>query len=165
MNSGTELVDWQLIVASEGDVEAAIQQLTDHMDEEQRGRFRDKLQRYVRKPDRTLILAVREGQVLGLVCAISQPEFPSSFPADKIDYLQNFAFGTQLLVHPSSRRQGIGGSLIMRAEDWAHEQGLAGFWIITHHMADWYRTHFDYKQIGRVQVRGIEKTCMAKKFE
>ena len=165
MNSATEIVNWQLKIASEEDVEPTILQLTDHMDEEQRGRFRDKLQRYIRKPDRTLILAVREGQILGLVCAINQPEFPSSFPAEKIDYLQNFGFGTQLLVHPSSRRQGIGGSLLMGAEDWAHEKGLGGFWIITHHMADWYRKHFGYQQIGQVEVKGVEKTAMAKKFQ
>jgi GNAT superfamily N-acetyltransferase len=166
-NYGSEAApySWQLKIATEGEVEPAILQLTDHMDEEQRGRFRDKLQRYIRKPDRTLILAVREGQVLGLVCAIRQPEFPPNFPADKIDYLQNFASGTQLLVHPSFRRRGIGGSLLMRAEDWAHEEGLAGFWIITHRMADWYRTHFGYQQVGLVEVDGAEKTAMAKKFD
>ncbi len=156
---------WELKVASETDVQATMQQLTDHMNEKQRDVFRDKLLRYVRKPDRDLILAVRGREILGLVCIIDKGEFPPGFPSDKMDYLRNFALGTQLLVHPSMRRRGIGTSLLLRAELWARERGRAGHWIITHRKADWYRQTFSYEEIARISSKGVKKIVMAKKFE
>jgi len=156
---------WELKVAAQEDVESTIEQLTDHMNTEQRQAFRDKLQRYVHKPDRDLILAVRELQVLGLVCVIDQGEFPPGFSGQNTDYLRDFACVTQLLVHPSCRRRGIGGSLLTQAEAWARKRGLAGFWIITHRMSDWYERNFGYEQIARIEVKGVTKTAMAKKFD
>jgi GNAT superfamily N-acetyltransferase len=161
----TAIQGWELKIAAEADVEPTLEQLTDHMNDKQRQAFRDKLQRYVQKPDRDLILAVRGGQVLGLVCIIDQGQFPSGLSGQSMAYLSNFAFGTQLLVHPACRRRGIGGSLLTQAESWAQKRGLAGFWIITHRMSDWYERHFGYQQIARIEVRGVGKTLMAKKFD
>jgi len=155
---------WQIRVAGEIDLETTIQQLADQMNHQQRQAFRHKLQRYVQKPDRDLILAVRELQVLGLVCVIDQPEFPPGFSGQNMDYLRDFASGTQLLVHPSFRRRGIGGSLLSHAEAWPRQRGLAGFWIITHRMAGWYEKNFGYQQIARIEVKGVGKFVMAKKF-
>ncbi len=156
---------WELKVATEADVDPAVEQLSDHMNDRQRAALRDKLQRYVRKPDRELIVAVRGGRTLGLVCVIDQAKFPPGLSAQKASHLRNFACGTQLLVHPAVRGRGIGGSLLARAERWAHEQGLTGFWIITHHMADWYRTHFGYEETDRIDDKGVEKILMAKSLE
>jgi GNAT superfamily N-acetyltransferase len=161
---GAAPYSWQLKVATEADVESTIEGLTDHMNDQQRQAFRDKLQRYVNKPDRDLILAVRGLQVLGLVCVIDQAEFPPGFSEKNMNYLRDFACGTQLLVHPTFRRQGIGGSLLTQAEAWAHKRGLVGFWIITHHMAGWYERNFVYQQIARIEVKGVGKFVMAKKF-
>ncbi len=155
----------ELKIAAEAEVEPTLEQLTDHMNEQQRQAFRDKLQRYVNKPDRDLILAVRGLQVLGLVCVIDQAEFPPGLSEKNMDYLRDFACGTQLLVHPSFRRQGIGGSLLTQAEAWARERELAGFWITTHRMADWYEKNFGYQQIARIEVKSVAKKVMAKKFE
>jgi hypothetical protein len=77
-------------VATATDVEPAVEQLSDHMNAQQRAAFRDKLERYVHKPDRDLILAVHGGQVLGLVCVIDQAEFPSSLPKKAFERLRNF---------------------------------------------------------------------------
>lgn len=156
---------WQLKLAAEADIEPTIEQLTDHMNSEQRQTFRNKLQRYVHKTDRDLILAVRGEQVLGLVCVIDQGEFPPGFSGQNTEYLRNFACGTQLLVHPTCRRRGIGGSLLAQAENWAHERGLAGFWIVTHRMSGWYERNFGYEQITRIEIKGVTKTAMAKKFD
>jgi GNAT superfamily N-acetyltransferase len=166
-NYGVEAApfSWDLKVAAEADVQPILEQLTDHMNDRQRAAFRDKLQRYVRKPGRELIVAVRGGQTLGLVCVIDRSRFPPRFPKQKASHLRNFACGTQLLVHPSFRKQGIGGSLLIRAERWAHEQGLTGFWIVTHRKADWYRTHFGYQEIHQIDDKGVEKTLLAKSFE
>ena len=161
----TTLQSWELKVAAEGDVETAIVQLTDQMNDEQRQVFRDKLQRYAQKPDRDLILAVRGLQVLGLACVISQSELPPALPARKINYLREFACLTQLLVHPSKRQLGIGGSLLAHAEAWARKRGLPGLWCTTHHMAGWYAKNFGYQQIATIEVRGVAKTAMAKKFD
>ena len=155
----------ELKVATEFDVDPAVEALGDHMNDRQRAAFRDKLQRYVRKPDRELIVAVRGGQTLGLVCVIKQAQFPPRFPEQKASLLRKCACGTQLLVHPFFRKQGIGGSLLIRAEGWAHEQGLTGFWIVTHRKADWYRTHFGYQEIHRIDDKGVEKILLVKTFE
>ena len=48
---------WQLKIAIDEDVESIVLALTDHMNDEQRAAFRDKLERYVRKPDRDVIVA------------------------------------------------------------------------------------------------------------
>ena len=160
-----ENFDWKLKVATEADVDPAVEELSDQMNDRQRAAFRDKLQRYVRKPDRELIVAVSGDQTLGLVCVIEQAQFPLHFPEQKASHLRNFACGTQVLVHPSFRKQGIGGSLLARAERWAHEQGLTGFWIVTHRQADWYRAHFGYQEIHRIDDKGVEKILLAKSFE
>ena len=165
-NYGVEAApfSWYLKVAAEADVQPTLEQLTDHMNDQQRAAFRDKLQRYVRKPDRELIVAVSGGQTIGLVCVIEQAQFPPRFPEQKASHLRNFACGTQLLVHPSFRKQGVGGSLLARAQRWAHERGLTGFWIVTHRQADWYKTHFGYQEIHRIDDKGVEKILMSKSF-
>ena len=160
-----ESFDWKIKVATEGDVQPTLELLTDHMNDQQRAAFRDKLQRYVRKPGRELIVAVRGGQTIGLVCVIEQAQFPLDFSEQQANQLRNFACGTQLLVHPSFRKQGVGGRLLIRAERWAHEQGLTGFWIVTHRQADWYKTHFGYQEIHRIDDKGVEKILLAKSFE
>ena len=166
-NYGVEAApfSWDLKVAAEADVQPILEQLTDHMNDQQRAAFRDKLQRYVRKPGRELIVAVRGGQTIGLVCVIAQAQLPPRFPEQKASYLRNFACGTQLLVHPSFRKQGVGGSLLTHAERWAHERGLAGFWIVTHRKAAWYKTHFGYQELYRLDDKGVGKILLARSFE
>lgn len=163
--AAAEKLDWKLKVATDVDVNPALEALSDHMNDRQRAAFRDKLQRYVRKPDRDLIVAVHAGQTIGLVCVIEQAQFPPRFPKQKASQLRNFACGTQLLVRPSCRKQGVGGSLLTRAEHWAHEHGLTGFWIATHRKAAWYKTHFGYRELHRIDDKGVEKILMSKSFE
>jgi len=156
---------WEYKLATEEDVEPILQQLTDHMNGQQRTVFRDKLMRYVRKSDRVLILAINDRQILGLVCVVDQGRLPESLQEDKAGQLRNFAFGTQLLVHPSFRGRGVGSSLHLRAEQWARERGRAGFWHITHRKAYWHEKNFGFKEIGRIESEGVEKIIMAKKLE
>jgi GNAT superfamily N-acetyltransferase len=156
---------WEIRLATDRDVQPTVEQLTHHMNDKQRQAFRDKIQRYVQKPDRDLILAVRGLQVLGLVCLIEQAELPPGLSIENMDYLKNFAYGTQLLVHPSFRGRGIGSSLHTHAESWARRRGLAGYWHITHRMAHWYEKDFGYQEIARIEVKGVKKIVMAKKFD
>ena len=160
-----ENLDWKLKVATEADVDPALEALSDQMNDRQRATFRDKLQRYVRKADRELIVAVSGGQTIGLVCVIEQAQFPPRFPEQKASHLRNFACGTQLLVHPSFRKQGVGGSLLTGAERWAYEHELTGLWIATHRKAEWYKTHFGYQELHRIDDKGVERILLAKSFE
>ena len=164
VRSNEENQSWNLRVASASDVEPTLAQLTDHLNDQQRAAFRVKLQRYVRKADRELILAVNGGQILGLVCVIMQMDLPSNFTYMRADHLRNFAFGSQLLVHPDVRNQGIGTSLHVQSLQWAREQGRAGHWLITHRMSDWYRRQFGYEEIGRIKKKGVDKILMSKEF-
>jgi GNAT superfamily N-acetyltransferase len=161
---GAVKVRWEVKEASEREVEPTLAQLTEHMNDRQRAAFRVKLQGYVRKPDRQLILAENGGKVLGLVCVIMQMELPSNFNCQKADHLRNFAFGSQLLVHPDVRNRGIGSSLHLQSLHWARDRGRAGHWLITHRQADWYRRRFGYEEFGRLKKKGVEKILMSKEF-
>jgi GNAT superfamily N-acetyltransferase len=156
---------WECKVAGEDDVEATLQQLTAHMNGQKQAAFRDKLIRYVRKPDRDLILAMDGRRILGLVCVIHPGKLPPGLQQDTVKQMRNFACGTQLLVHPSVRGQGVGSSLHLRAEHWARRRGCAGFWHITHRKANWFKTTFGFKEIDRIQSGGVEKVLMAKKLD
>ena len=156
---------WELKLASESYVQPTVEQLADEMNDQQRQAFRDKIQRYIQKPDRDLILAVHGPQILGLVCVIDQAGLPPGLSVENMDYLKNFACGTQLLVHPSCRRKGIGSSLHTYAETWARKRGLPGYWFITHRMAHWYERDFGYLKIASIEVEGVKKIVMAKKFD
>ena len=158
-------VTWELKLATEIHVQPTVEQLTDHMSEQQRQAFRDKIQRYIQKPDRDLILAVRGPEVLGLVCVIDQAELPPGLSVENMGYLKNFASGTQLLVHPSFRGRGIGSSLHIHAESWARKRGLPGYWFITHRMAHWYERDFGYVTVASIEVEGVKKIVMAKSFD
>ena len=155
---------WELKVATKEDVEATVAQLSDHMNNQQRLTFQNKLERYAQKKDRDLILAVKGDQVLGLVCVIDQAEFPSTLSEQTLERLNNFACSTQLLVHPQQRKQGIGNSLQHRAEQWAIERGRAGFWLVTHRMAYWYGRHFGYEEVAKINVKNTDKSVIAKNF-
>ena len=160
-----ENLQWELKVAAEADVQPIVDQLTDHMSDQQRQAFLGKIKRYIQKLDRDLILAVQGLQVLGLVCVIDQAGLPPGLSVENLDYLKNFACGTQLLVHPSCRRKGIGSSLHTYAETWARKRGLPGYWFITHRMAHWYERDFGYLKIASIELTGVKKIVMAKKFD
>ncbi|MDH4209622.1 MAG: GNAT family N-acetyltransferase, partial [Anaerolineae bacterium] len=129
---------WELKVATEADVEPTVARLSGHMNDQQRAAFRDKLQRYVRKPDRDVILALSGDQIVGFLAVIEEAEVPETLPTSIIQRLLPLASCTNLLVHPDHRRQGIGSSLFRRCEQWARERGRSGCWLITHRMASWY---------------------------
>jgi GNAT superfamily N-acetyltransferase len=165
MNENSGAHTWILRLADEPDVERALAQLGSHMNDTQRRAFRDKLLRYVRKRDRDLILAIKHDLVLGLACVIEESEVPPSIPSPLPGDLRNYAALTQLMVHPGVRRQGIGSSLLIGAEQWALARGKAGLWLVTHRMAQWYQRHFAYREAGRMSAKGVEKWIMVKGLE
>ena len=156
---------WNLKIASKEDVEPVLAKLADKMTEQARSNFRIKLQKYVRKPDRDLILAEKNDRILGLACVIMQMDPPPNFIYERVDQLKEYAFNTQLQVHPDHRKQGIGEGLQHQSLLWSKERGRVGHWLITHTMADWYRRHFGYEEIGRVHMKGVEKVAMILNFK
>lgn len=153
-----------LVIARVDQVESAVSVLSGHMNQEQRAKFRDKLYRYARKPDRDLILAMAVKEILGFYSVIEEDDLPREVPAAVRQRLHSFACGTGLLVHPDYRQRGIGTELQLFAEQWARARGKAGFWLSTRRQADWYRSHFGYEEAGRVLVKGVERRIMAKGF-
>ena len=155
---------WHLKEAVEADVPPILEQLAGHMGSKARARFQDKMERYVRKPDRQLIVAVQKNMILGLVCVIEKMDPPSGLECDNPKILQSFAASAQLLVHPDFRRQGIGKSLHQRSLKWAQSRGCKGHWLVTHRMADWYKKHFNYMFISRFLTKGTQKIALMKQF-
>lgn len=161
---GGALHRWVLRLAVEADVEPAVSQLSGHMDEGKRRAFRDKLERYVRKPDRDLIIAVSNAAVVGFYCVIEALPTPDALADEVAEPLRQFATCTGLLVDSRHRRLGIGASLVRRGEQWARERAKAGLWLVTHRAASWYERHFGYEPVARVQEKGVAKTLMARCF-
>jgi GNAT superfamily N-acetyltransferase len=153
-----------LRVAVEADVEPAVLQLSGHMDDGKRRAFRDKLERYVRKPDRDVILAVGGEAVLGFLAMIEEAAPPEGLPVPVADPLRPFASCTGLFVDPFHRRRGIGADLVRRGEQWARERAKPGLWLVTHRAASWYARHFGYGPVATVQAKGVVKTVMARSF-
>ncbi len=155
---------WEIREAEEADVPLILEQLTDHMTDKARDRFKDKLERYIRKPDRELIVAAKKERILGIVCVIDKMPPPDGLEYGSPEIFESFAGSTQLLVHPDQRRQGIGKSLHQNSLEWAQKKGCKGHWLITRRMAPWYEKHFGYVQIGRFQTQGTHKTALIKRF-
>ncbi len=156
--------EWDLVIAQKHDVEPAVTSLSGHMNGEQRQKFRDKLNRYVHKGDRDLILTLQGNRVLGFYTVIDYDDLPLEVPASIRKRLHDYACGTGFLVHPEYRRRGIGISLHGRVELWARQRGKPGFWLSTRRQANWFRKHFDFEEVARVIVKGIERKIMAKSF-
>ncbi|MGE5312298.1 MAG: GNAT family N-acetyltransferase [Nitrospirota bacterium] len=155
---------WIPRLAAEADVEPAVSHLSGHMDDGRRRTFRAKLERYVRKPDRDLVIAVKNVAVLGFYCVIEALPTPEDLADEIAEALRQFACCTGLLVDSGHQRQGIGAGLVRRGEEWARERGKAGLWLVTHGAASWYERHFGYEPVAQVQEKGVAKTLMAKCF-
>jgi GNAT superfamily N-acetyltransferase len=134
------------------------------MDERQRRAFRGKLERYVRKPGRDLILAVSDTAVLGFCFVIEALSTPEDLVEPVVELLRPLASCTGLFVDPLHRRRGIGACLVHRGEQWAKERARAGLWLVTHRKASWYERHFGYEAVAAIQIKGVARTVMARRF-
>jgi GNAT superfamily N-acetyltransferase len=155
---------WQLRVATLEDIPGAISALSDGLDEGRRAGFRDKLTRFASGPDRELIVAVRNVDILGLTCVTERDAPPATLPRAAIARLRAWACGSALIVHPAARRQGIGQSLQEAAERWARERKRSGYWLITHRMASWHQRHGGFHHLAPVQANGVTKHLLGKEF-
>lgn len=138
--------------------------LSGHMEPDQQAAFEDKLSRYARKPDRDLYVALAENQIAGFGCVIDQSPAPLNRPFSSDPLFNTYASITGLMVLPAFRRQGIGAGLVRQLETWARNRGSQGVWLITHRMADWYRKHFNYLEMGKISTNNVEKTAMIRRF-
>lgn len=143
------------------DVSVAVSALSGHMTPGQRVAFEDKLDRYARKPDRDLYVALVGGQIVGFGCVIDKSPAPLNQPFSSKPLFNTHASITGLMVLPGSRRQGIGMELVQQLEAWAWKRNRQGIWLITHQMAAWYRKHFGYREVGKVIINKVEKAIMA----
>jgi GNAT superfamily N-acetyltransferase len=152
------IIPFELRTATQRDVQEILTLMNGHQDP----RLVRKLNGYVRKPDRDLILAVTDDGILGFVCALEKDENPGELPGEMAAIIKDFAAFTQLWVVPEFRKNGIGSCLMRSGEQWARERSITGSWHITHRMAGWHRKHLGYRELGRVVVKGVLKTVMVK---
>ena len=160
-----EGLTWELRYGASEDVDAAIEQVSDDMDENERARRRQKLHLYARESDRDIILAVNQDRILGYLTIVEYDEPRSDIPDDIAERLKDFAFPSQLQVDPKFRKLGIGSSLMLAAEQWARQRGKPGLWSITHRKAYWYIRDFGYKELGKVWEKKTYKTVIVKEFD
>jgi GNAT superfamily N-acetyltransferase len=156
---------WQLRYSTTEDVDATIEQLSDEMDEQERERRRRKLHLYAREADRDVILAVNKDRILGYLTIVDYDEPRPDIPDHIAERLKDFAFPSQLQVHPEFRKRGIGSSLMLEAERWARERGKPGLWSITHRKAYWYKRDFGYEELCKVWENETYKTVIVKTFD
>jgi GNAT superfamily N-acetyltransferase len=164
---------WTARIAHAKDLPLILEHLCGHMAPKQKRQFGDKLSRYIRKPDRDVLLAAIPEQVLGITLIIEQADIPDTWTpettaaVDIIDWkvrLDSYSCSTNLLVHPAFRKRGIGSSLIKQWRPWSIQRNRWGIWFDTHRLAGWYITRFDFEHVGQIMVKGVEKSVMAKNF-
>lgn len=156
----------EIRVATEEDIEPLVLRLGGHMDEDRKTAFLDKVERYVRKPDRTLFVAKDDAsRIVGFGCVIEKADVPETLSPRVAERLRAFALTAGLLVHPEHRKQGIGTALFRSIEQWVLDRGTPGNWLVTHRMGYWYRRDFGYEEVGRILKNGVEKMIMAREFE
>jgi GNAT superfamily N-acetyltransferase len=156
---------WEIRTASEDDIKPVVMQMGDRLDDALKAVLTDKVERYVRKPDRTLLIAVDGSRIMGFSCIIEEGDMPENLPRQVAEIVRTFAMSTALVVHPDHRKKGIGTALFLGLEKWAVNRGRAGNWMLTHRKGYWYERDFGYNEIGRIVSKGVEKAVMAKKFE
>jgi GNAT superfamily N-acetyltransferase len=156
---------WELRYGTTADVDPAIEQLSDDLDEKEREKRRRKLHLYASETDRDVILAVNKDRILGYLTIVDYDEPRPDIPEEISERLRTLAFPSQLQVHPEFRKRGIGSSLMLQAERWARERGKPGLWSITHRKSYWYKRDFGYKELGKVWEKETYKTVIVKEFE
>lgn len=105
------------------------------------GQVRARLERIARHPDHTTLVAVAEGDVVGMVGAYVTPSYEHDAPTGRI---------TAMVVSDKAQRRGIGARLVAAAEDWVRAQG-AGLMMLTSHNR---RTgaHAFYRRLGYAET-------------
>ncbi|MFP4351186.1 MAG: GNAT family N-acetyltransferase [Desulfococcaceae bacterium] len=153
---------WKIKTALEKDIQAIALDLGGRLAPDRRPVFEDKAARYIRKPDRSLFIALDDSRVIGFSTIIENPKIKGALSRKTVDALQGLAMITGLLVEGDYRRQGIGQALVRAMEDWAFRRGRKGIWLVTRQQAAWYRRHFGYEAMEAIISEGIQKTIMVK---
>ena len=98
---------------------------------------REVFERYLRRPDAVLLLAERDGRVVGLL----DMEYRA-----RLNFTAPQAWIPDLVVAVDSRSVGVGGALLTRAEELARERGC---WGMELESATWReRAHAFYVREG-----------------
>jgi GNAT superfamily N-acetyltransferase len=152
----------QIISATCQDVDQAFQDLKRDMNPDFVHVFLDKIQRYSIKPDRALFLAKYQRKCIAFATIINQAQAPEESDQTTIQLLENYACGTGLMVLPEFRHRGVASQLVKQWEIWARQHSLAGIWVITRQMSDWYQRCFQYSLLGTTTRRRVKKTILSK---
>jgi ribosomal protein S18 acetylase RimI-like enzyme len=68
-------------------------------------------------PNETMIVAERDGEIVGLMRCVESPASPLLFP-------DRFCYVSSVYVRPAARRRGILRALLAAAETWCDDRGI-----------------------------------------
>lgn len=153
-----------LSLATPADMQRAFRDLNKDMNPEFIHLFLDKLERYAKKPDRALFLVEYKKKVIAFATIINKSSLPDTPNGFILNDLNNYACGTGLMVLKEHRRKGVASLLVKAWEHWAKDSQLLGIWVITHKMSNWYQTNFGFSLLGVINLQGVQKSILAKKF-
>lgn len=127
--------------------------------------FKDKVERYICKQDRDVIIARIQDRSVGYCMVINQLRPPDSLLPEIQHRLSAYGCITGLGVNPEWRENRIGVRLVKEGLDWALHRGLPGLWLRTRVMSDWYVRHFQFERVGSMMVKEtVKKAILAKTF-
>jgi len=162
ISNTTGALPCQIICATPDDVDSAFDDLKRDMNPEFVHVFLDKIQRYSRKPDRALFLAMYQDKYIAFATVINSSPAPENADQTTIQLLRNYACGTGLMVLPEFRHKGVASRLVQQWESWARQNNLPGIWVVTRKMGDWYQRCFHYSLQGTTTRHGVKKTILSK---
>jgi len=152
----------QIILATLSDVDRAFSDLNRDMNPDFIHVFLDKMQRYATKPDRALFLARYQNSFIAFSTIIKNSPAPENSDKTTIQLFKNYASVTGLMVLPEFRNQGVASKIVERCEDWTNQHQLAGIWLVTRQMADWYQRCFHFSVHGSTTQHGVKKIILSK---
>lgn len=151
--------------AKQGEIEIISDSLGYHLLPEIQAAFKDKVERYIRKSDRDVIIARIREQMVGYCMVIDQLDPPDSLSPDIRNQLYAYGCITGLGVNPEWRRNGIGARLVKEGIHWMEHRGLPGIWLRTRVMAEWYKKHLQFEIVGSMTVKKtVIKAVLARCF-
>lgn len=140
-------------------VELRIALLREHPDHAVYGRLRpDARERayevfgtQLRSPNEVMLLAERDGAVVGILRCVDTPNSPLLYP-------DRYCYVSSVYVRPAARRGGVLKALLRQAESWCAERGLTEMRL--HNVPDgvasaaWEAQGFDVIEQVRIRISG-----------
>ena len=163
MEQDKNIVKTSMALAHHGEVEFIAESLGHHLLPEIQVAFKEKVDRYIHKTGRDVIIARINEHIVGYCMVIENLELPDSLSPDIHKRLSTYGCITGLGVNPEWRRNGIGVRLVKEGISWMEHRGLPGLWLRTRVMSEWYKKNLQFEIVGSMIVKKtVIKAILAK---